>query len=87
MENNNGKYCIYCGKKISIDTKRCLHCGEWLGDDLVSTNHSSYNYAPQKNTADENGDLGYVPNPKFENNFPSPSNEYNNVNRNNRMAA
>jgi len=80
MENTGDKYCVYCGKEISADAKRCIHCGEWLDDNSISTNHSSYSTAPQESIAEENDVSGYVPNNRVEENMDNSSNNYNNAN-------
>lgn len=84
MEPKETKYCAYCGKKISADAERCVHCGEWLNESSVSRNHTSYTYTSKENTDEENKDLGYIPNKRVENNSVTPSNNYNNANMHNR---
>ena len=80
MEPKETKYCVYCGKKISADAERCVHCGEWLNESSISRNHTSYSYTSQKNTNEGNKDLGYIPNKKIEDNSATPSNNYNAAN-------
>ncbi|MDR2967300.1 MAG: hypothetical protein LBU74_05075 [Methanobacteriaceae archaeon] len=35
------KFCIYCGKKIPINAKKCSYCFQWLDDEISS--EKSYN--------------------------------------------
>ena len=45
MHGTTTKYCIYCGKKIPIDTKKCPYCLKWQEDeDDVSRNHFINSY-------------------------------------------
>lgn len=83
MEPKETKYCAYCGKEISADAERCVHCGEWLNESSVSRNHTSYSYTSKENTDEENKDLGYIPNKRVENNPVTTSNNYNNTNMHN----
>jgi hypothetical protein len=34
--NQKSKFCIFCGKEIPINAKKCSHCFEWLEDDVSS---------------------------------------------------
>lgn len=45
MHGARDKYCIYCGKKIPIDAKKCPYCLKWQEDeDDVSRNHFVNSY-------------------------------------------
>lgn len=33
-KNETTKFCIYCGKKIPINAKKCSYCFEWLDDEF-----------------------------------------------------
>jgi len=35
------KFCIYCGKKIPTNAKKCSYCFEWLDDEFSSEDHGS----------------------------------------------
>lgn len=71
MESKKTKYCVYCGKEISEDAKRCLDCGEWLDESSLSRNHTPYTYT-SKNNIEEDIDTN--------NNLENNSNSFNNSN-------
>lgn len=38
MEESQIKQCPYCGEDISINAKKCKHCGEWLEEKPQTVN-------------------------------------------------
>ncbi len=46
------KYCIYCGKEIPINAKKCKYCEEWVDEESISTNHG-HHYNQEEIVTDE----------------------------------
>ena len=47
MEESQMKQCPYCGEDISINAKKCKHCGEWLEEKPQTVNNAVAQPQPQ----------------------------------------
>lgn len=79
MENKESKFCVYCGEKISASAEKCEHCGEWVDENSVSRNRTSYTYTSKNDTTEEKNSLVNSPNKKTEDNSVASS-TINNIN-------
>ncbi|MCL2116722.1 MAG: hypothetical protein FWH29_10940 [Methanobrevibacter sp.] len=52
--NQKTKFCIYCGKEIPVNAKKCSYCFQWLDDEISSENsYSNVNNSVDKFTENE----------------------------------
>ena len=79
-KNQKTKFCIYCGKEIQINAKRCNNCLKWLDDELSSNKPDPNTNNPKiEETSGNKAIQNSYPENKNHNTNPIANNSYYNI--------
>ncbi|OWT33055.1 hypothetical protein BGI41_04425 [Methanobrevibacter sp. 87.7] len=84
MEGAKTKFCIYCGKEIPINTKKCPYCMQWQEkEENISRNHFINNYVSPEHEEELKKDEAIktreLEKREFYDKLNNPEREYSNV--------